>query len=222
MKKIFTIISILFFHISVFSGERKYDFPHGFYFSVLITKHTGVPTSYVRGSLNYYNSDPPAISNSSKGPAFAIGGTLLFEEFSVFTEAEFEYSYAKFSDWRITNRRYDYYQIGLKVGYLPKSFPIALYGTFGGGGMHQSDFVEFDYKNPTNLYEYEALQQSEDPFYFGIGFKLGILRHFCIRWEFHDSHISRGDTGDEYVYYVNTPKPTKTGKRMSLGIDFYL
>ncbi len=234
MKTKLAILSILLFPIVLFPDDRKHEFPQGWYFSLLTAKHTGVPTSYARGSFNddngdpIYNSNPKTITSSSIGPAFAIGGTLLFLDYNLIGEIEFEYSYAKFSDWRITNRKYNYYLFGFKLGYLlPIGFPLALYGAFGVGGLVQSDFMEFDFYDPFNyLYLYEVTPKSEYPEYFSIGLKLGVMRHCCIRGEWRHVFYGgegtyAGDSGGTSYYYTTGVKPSNLGNRISFGVDFY-
>ncbi|MBN1695140.1 hypothetical protein JW879_07060 [candidate division WOR-3 bacterium] len=226
MKKLKFVAPFLFFIMSplgLLCGDND-KLPEAFlrykglYGVIMYTNISGFPMT----SLSSVFIDPEeeiTFESSASCPSFALGGVVLPPNYpNIYIGAELEFSIASFTDRRVSDRKISFSNIFLDIGIFPsKKIPLVIYGSLGGGWLHQ-----FDYNEGSDDYG-EYLEKNDYPVMYGIGVKFSPLKHLILKGELkyikkERRYVPGG--GGWYYEWEEKSEWKPIGKRVSFGLTY--
>ncbi len=168
------------------------------------------------------------IRSSGRGLGIATGfskpGILIPAHYPIsdYLGLDLELSSAEFSDGRVSNRRLLFYSLILEYGIIPvRKLPLVLYFSFGGGGIHQSDY-NADWLAGGDL---EYLNENEYPTILGYGIRFSILKNVILKYDIKSGYKEWEEIGDPVPgrpgwYYVAGKDYELIFRQVSLGLTY--
>jgi hypothetical protein len=222
MKRLLLLFFIFILPINLYSSELIFtsspqDRFRGFYVTILSTKRSNFPLSYDQNfKVTYTNSSSPSY-------ALAIGVSSPFKQI-LYADFEFEYARSNFSDYRISNRKLNFFNLIIDAGlFLPMpAFPFALCGTVGFGWVHQSEHADDDWMSQGWEYEYHS--KGFETFMYGFSIKCSVIKNIILEFEIRTLREVHRMAGEEVPgrpgWYYEDIEMTKLGKRVSFGFTY--